>query len=156
MFYRFRQNNSGGRFVRDNNLNTVVIIEADSNEKMMEVADNIGIYFGGVAAGLDCECCGDRWDYPTESEEMPQIHKFDFFMDGGVVVHFKDGSVKHISEPQKENEPYNDWFIKGPLHRERGPAVEKDSSSSSSSSSSSEFGSEVIAGMIDQLREVQK
>lgn len=148
MFYKFRQTNSGGHFVRNNELDVVVIIESDSIEKMMEVADNIGIYFHGVEDGKDCDCCGDRWHYPRESEEMPKLDELDFFW-GGCVVHFKDGSVKHISELPKEHK-YENWFIKGPLHRECGPVREEGSKPSSG------FGSEVIAGMIDQLREVQK
>ena len=57
MFYRFTQNNSGGFFVGPQAL----IIEASSTEEAEARAIEAGVYFDGVAAERDCECCGDRW-----------------------------------------------------------------------------------------------
>lgn len=57
-YYRYRQNNSGGVFFGP----VVVFIRADSEEEADRRAVESGIiYFNGVRAGRDCECCGDRW-----------------------------------------------------------------------------------------------
>lgn len=63
MFYTYSQNNSGGFFDDDENcgIGPYVIIEADSAEHADDRACDIGLYFGGVEYGKDCDCCGDRW-----------------------------------------------------------------------------------------------
>lgn len=60
-FYKFRQNNSGGHFTDDPNLGVYTYIEAHSEEEAFKRAEKLGIYFDGVAKGVDCKCCGDRW-----------------------------------------------------------------------------------------------
>lgn len=62
-FFEFRQNNSGGSFVIDENagISVVVIIEADTAKDANECAESIGLYFDGCEKGRDCDCCGDRW-----------------------------------------------------------------------------------------------
>ena len=67
MFYRFRQNNSYGRFVfdKERGISTEVWVEADSTADAMARAEVIGLYFDGAG---DCPCCGDRW-YPPWSDD---------------------------------------------------------------------------------------
>ena len=60
-WFTFRQNNSGGRFVIDNEVDTYVIIQAGCADEANSFAEKIGIYFDGVRKNKDCECCGDRW-----------------------------------------------------------------------------------------------
>ncbi len=73
LWFEFRQNNSGGAFVEDedNGLGPHVWIEAHHADHANERAEKIGIYFDGVSEGVDCDCCGDRWsrtyDNGTES-----------------------------------------------------------------------------------------
>lgn len=56
--FQFRQNNSGGRLIGPKN----VVIEADNAAEANDIAANSrDIYFDGVAKGIDCDCCGDRW-----------------------------------------------------------------------------------------------
>jgi hypothetical protein len=63
VFYRYTQGNVGGFYVGAQ----VVIVEAASLEEAEALARAAGVYFDGVAAGQDCECCGDRWSpYPDE------------------------------------------------------------------------------------------
>ena len=57
MFYRFSQNNTGGFYVGPQEL----IVEASSVEEAEARAVAAGVYFDGVAAERDCDCCGDRW-----------------------------------------------------------------------------------------------
>ena len=60
-FYEFSQNNSGGTFTVDDDLCGRLIIEADSPEDAISKAEDLGCYWDGVAKGIDCPCCGDRW-----------------------------------------------------------------------------------------------
>ena len=56
--FQFRQNNSGGRWIGPKN----VVIKADDAAQANDIAANSrDIYFDGVAKGIDCDCCGDRW-----------------------------------------------------------------------------------------------
>ncbi len=65
MIYSFRQNNSGGYY----NLPAkhIIVKDAKDSEHATEIALASGMYLGGVAAGTDCSCCGDRW-YGIDSE----------------------------------------------------------------------------------------
>lgn len=66
-FYQFSQNNSGGSFDSDDKLCHRLIIEANDEDQATSIAESLGCYWNGVDKGLDCECCGDRWDnYPDE------------------------------------------------------------------------------------------
>lgn len=67
-FYHFRQNNSGGSVVIDDDVAINVIIEANSAEQANRSAQAIGIYFDGCDSGKDCSCCGDRWYKADESD----------------------------------------------------------------------------------------
>lgn len=60
-FYDFQQNNSGGRWIYNDLLAVHTIVEADTSEQAERFAEEIGIYFNGVRAGIDCPCCGNRW-----------------------------------------------------------------------------------------------
>ena len=70
-FYLFNQNNSGGIFIEPAEH---VFIEAKNYEEANEIAQQKGLYFGGLG---DCECCGDRW-YELYSEtdalDVPMVY----------------------------------------------------------------------------------
>lgn len=71
------QNNSGGSFLQDPRSGVYVIVEAETLEEAnLIAAEKAGVYFNGVTDGIDCECCGDRWDkpYTTEGDETPSIY----------------------------------------------------------------------------------
>ncbi len=72
-FYNYRQNNSGGRYTQNDTLTVLVVIEAISADHADSIAEDIGIYFNGVANEMDCECCGDRWSpcYDDSGTEEP-------------------------------------------------------------------------------------
>ena len=73
-FYEFRQNNSGGSFNYTDDLDRHVYIEATSALEANSIAKNLGVYFDGVRCGMDCSCCGDRWD---ETQEWRAIESKD-------------------------------------------------------------------------------
>jgi hypothetical protein len=75
-FYTFYQNNSGGNFTVNNTVAEYVIIEAEDSNDANNKAEEIGIYFDGVIAEIDCDCCGDRWyrQYREEGTKNPEIY----------------------------------------------------------------------------------
>ena len=63
--FQYRQNSSGGRFIGPK----FVVIEADNAAEANDIAANSeSIYFNGVAKGIDCDCCGDRWKIVHETD----------------------------------------------------------------------------------------
>jgi hypothetical protein len=105
-FYKFGQNNSGGSFDIDDDrgIGVVVWIEAANRHDAENRAESIGIYFNGVADGMDCACCGDRWSEPwdDDAEEKPKINtEYDFGWHDTVYVHHYDGSIERIKAPAK-------------------------------------------------------
>ena len=55
-YFKLRQNNSFGHFVGT----PLVFVQADNAADANAIAQQNGIYFNGVADGIDCDCCGDR------------------------------------------------------------------------------------------------
>lgn len=125
MFYRFHQNNSGGRHVEDEYLCSNVYIEADSPEKANSILKSFGGYFDGVDSGFDCDCCGDRW-YPAEKwdestledilDNEPQSVKLyggwttpdtRVFCADGTLIEFT--RVKEKDKPVEANIEYKTW-----------------------------------------------
>ena len=71
-FYTYRQNNSGGRFIGPA---LYVIVEANSSNVAMAIAEEIGVYFNGCETGEDCSCCGDRWSsWEDDKTDIPKIY----------------------------------------------------------------------------------
>jgi len=62
-WYRYSQNNSGGRMDIDPaiGIGEAVFVEAIDSYHANSRAERIGLYFDGVEDGQDCGCCGDRW-----------------------------------------------------------------------------------------------
>jgi len=76
-WFTFHQNNSGGDFIVDNDVDTNVIVQAHNADEANELAQRVGIYFSGVDDGIDCECCGDRWRTiwsDDEGTDVPSIY----------------------------------------------------------------------------------
>ena len=63
-WFKFRQNNSFGHFVGT----PLVFVQADNAADANRIAQDHGVYFNGVADGVDCDCCGDRW-YPVHDDD---------------------------------------------------------------------------------------
>lgn len=75
LYYTYNQNNSGGSFVNNDRVCHYVIVQAVSPADADRRAENIGIYFDGVADGQDCSCCGDRWDRAWQAgTAKPEIY----------------------------------------------------------------------------------
>ena len=93
-WYLFYQNNSGGRFVVNDNVCHRLFIEAESNDDAINTAEGIGCYWSGVALGIDCPCCGDRWsNYDAQPIEIPKQY--------GVVEEY----AQHLADAYRTTTP---------------------------------------------------
>jgi hypothetical protein len=100
-WFEFSQNNSGGHFDidRSNGIGPRVWIEAADADAANERALDIGLYFNGVEAGFDCDCCGDRWYEVWDSDGVaePEIDDdYDFNWHNAVYLHPLEGPFKVV------------------------------------------------------------
>jgi hypothetical protein len=84
MIYSFRQNNSGGYYTKPAKF--IVVSGANDSEHASEIAMQIGMYTHGVAAGMDCSCCGDRWynmadEYDSLADALLDLTRDDILRD---------------------------------------------------------------------------
>ena len=94
-FFLYRQNNSGGCFDQDENVDVNVIIEARYEPN--RIAEDIGIYFDGVYKGMDCSCCGDRWyDSPDYYDTIEEALEYTYTKWGGTIAYLSDGKTYRI------------------------------------------------------------
>jgi hypothetical protein len=121
MFYEFNQNNSGGHFTRNSNVDHYVQIEANSIAEVIERAQEVGIYFNGCAEGLDCDCCGDRWYEPYNGDKLHDVpchYDSPLTLENAsttknprehtVVIHYLDGRVVYTTSAC-ENPSLRQW-----------------------------------------------
>jgi hypothetical protein len=98
-WFTFNQNNSGGFFVRDENVCETVCIQAScAAEAVLRAAvfcDNSD----------SCPCCGDRWSFwveDSDGEEVPSVYgepiaKLDpTYCRKSAKLHYSDGTVKTV------------------------------------------------------------
>lgn len=88
-YFQFRQNNSGGHFIGTK----LVFVQADNASQANDIAQKHGIYFNGVADGIDCGCCGDRWHrvYDDDAQDTPTAMSYNFANGDYVDVTYADG-----------------------------------------------------------------
>ena len=55
-YYTYHQNNSGGRYDVGPVMAPIMIVQAHDCEEANHLAQRIGLYWDGVAMGMDCEC----------------------------------------------------------------------------------------------------
>lgn len=110
-FYEFSQTNSGGSFEVDDKLCHRLIIEAESEEEALSIAEELGCYWDGVNNGNDCPCCGDRWH---RSASEVDIETYNEKWNGMEISEWQTGSVvdhdKAIEE-LKIKYPNVEWSV---------------------------------------------
>ena len=95
MWWQYDQNNSGGSYEGPACL---VFVEATDAASADAIAQQHGIYFDGCDRGIDCACCGDRWDHADEAywtlrHEMTQTSIYLVPANGhGALVRRTDGT----------------------------------------------------------------
>lgn len=97
MFFTFRQNNSGGYFIVNDNVAVNLIIEAvnaeDAVDKMSEITENYSEY---------CDCCGERWSSwwvnDEDGTDKPMIWGEEVNKESGsVVIYYVDGRKEKVN-----------------------------------------------------------
>lgn len=108
-FYEFNQNNSGGVFEVDDKVCHRLFIEANNVYEAINKAEELGVYFNGVSKGLDCSCCGDRWDEPWGSVELNKwqqegysVYTYDHYENPEKLWEQKYGKFKIVESPKWE------------------------------------------------------
>lgn len=105
MFHTFVQNFDGRHKIINDDISIFTVIEGENLEDIINLAQNLGIYFDGVKNFQDCSCCGDRWERPKQEEltNLAEIEGqllsefYDPTFDSGysdkhdIVVHYMDG-----------------------------------------------------------------
>jgi hypothetical protein len=98
-FFHYRQNNSGGSFIKRNGLDVLVVIEAMDYLHANAIAEDKGIYFHGCSSGRDCSCCGDRWYEQYDNSD-------------GYTKVFEDKTLKQKETAMKNNtDDYPNHFV---------------------------------------------
>ena|SRR5690625_74189 len=88
-FYTYDQNNSGGYFIVNEDVDVYVIVEAESELE----ADNI---LSGIVEDYSdyCDCCGERWGshIGETGTESPTIYGRPVDLsEEGVIIYYADG-----------------------------------------------------------------
>jgi hypothetical protein len=102
-YYMWRQKNTGGSFITDDDVSRFVVIEAEGYDQAEEKALNLDIYYNGVDSERDCACCGDRW-YEGDLVELKDGDTIENYLqreedeypcrDTMTILHLADGSKK--------------------------------------------------------------
>jgi hypothetical protein len=69
LYYLYRQYPSGGDYETTSTVAPIVVIQSHDPIKANFFAQTKGIYFDGIAKGLDCTCCDDRWTALSEDSK---------------------------------------------------------------------------------------
>ena len=107
MWFHYRQYNSGGFFIFDEEKGITghVLIEAENADVANARALSIGLYWDGVDEDLDCPCCGDRWCPTFDGTKEPLVYGkparnyngYVWMEDGReIVLHHSDGRIEWI------------------------------------------------------------
>lgn len=118
MFYTFSQNNSGGYFIRNKDVDHYVIIEGDSEKYILDKAKRIFENYLEF-----CSCCGERWDthwideqdIKNDSTSTPMIYgkcayKYDdaFSEDDKAIIYYLNGEKEFINIGLNKKEKLKD------------------------------------------------
>ena len=76
LYYLLRQYPNRGDYETNDNVATMVAIQTHDPIKANFIALTKGIYFDGIAKGIDCSCCEDRWIALTVKSKGYNIPKF--------------------------------------------------------------------------------
>lgn len=97
-WYAFRQNNSGGKYLIDDMVDILIVVEETTIKKAIKrarsITKNHRVY---------CKCCGDRWDF---EEFQVDVHD-EMPVDLGypAILYAIDGSKSRVPGPTKELSP---------------------------------------------------
>lgn len=100
-FYTLNQNNSGGYFIQNKDIDVFVIIEAETVNQLKEIAGSILDEYRSY-----CSCCGQRWhdswmDEKDGNDEpliygktVEQFNDSFWCRDGKAIIYYLNGNKK--------------------------------------------------------------
>lgn len=100
-WWGFDQNNSGGYYIQNDDVDELVFIQARSFQEVMYISNKI------FEDNSDyCECCGKRWSIPNKKEgslepEMfgKPLESFEFYSkNGAAILYYHNGSVMRYTK----------------------------------------------------------
>ena len=102
------QNNSGGYYAKP--AQNIIVKNARNEKHAIEIALDAGMYTDGVADGLDCDCCGDRW--------YPMAHEYDNIkeavIDANRTNHDEHNSIpKYVIVDGGACDSIKNWRVRG-------------------------------------------
>lgn len=94
-WWDFHQNNSGGYFIKNSEVDEIVLIQAynadEANKKAFKIFEDHSSY---------CSCCGKRWSYTYEDGcSEPSVYgepldEYEFFeKDSAALLYYHNGMV---------------------------------------------------------------
>lgn len=92
MYYIYRQNNSGGYLIENDDVGSYVVVEATSQSKAQSKMEEIIVRYNDF-----CTCCGERWspENPKEIDslgELGHIVQQRILSDNEYIVYHADGT----------------------------------------------------------------
>ena len=108
MIYNFDQNNCGGYYVKP--AQNIIVKDARDEKHAIEIALAAGMYFDGVADGLDCDCCGDRW--------VPMAQEYDSVKEAVIdanrtLIDEHNGVPKYVIVDGGDCDSIKNWRVRG-------------------------------------------
>jgi hypothetical protein len=104
-WFQFSQNNSGGRFVEDDNVCEYVYIQARNASEAIAKAETF------CDNSDSCDCCGDRWSFwvnDSDGTDEPMLYgepirevKKDWYREKARLHHF-DGRIETVFFCEKD------------------------------------------------------
>lgn len=115
MFITFSQNNSGGYFIQNEDVDEYVIIEGNSLNEIQNRANKIFENYR-----KHCQCCGERWSSDITCDDLddePMIYEssvYDFnepFSESAkAIIYYSNGHKEIIDVGLKKKEKYKDKY----------------------------------------------
>lgn len=106
MFYTYTQNNSGGYFIQNEDVDEYVIIEGDTRQDIQTKSNKIFENYREY-----CHCCGERWDSHIDYEELDSepmiygdpVHEYSdgFSSESKAIIYYKGGTKEVIDTSRK-------------------------------------------------------
>lgn len=92
MYYIYRQNNSGGYLIENDDVGSYVVVEATSQSKAQSKMEEIIVGYNDF-----CTCCGERWS-PEAPKEINSMEEFTTvmwkrnFSENKYIIYHADGT----------------------------------------------------------------
>lgn len=100
-FITYRQNNSGGFFYQNEDVDVYVIIEGEDLWQIQSKASEVFWSYRGY-----CECCGERWDDEWKDEDDmtdepliygKSVYEYTNWFGGNAIIYYLDGTKEVVA-----------------------------------------------------------